>query len=474
MDWKNYEKEIFEYFEKTYPNAIVKQNQKLLGRYSKTDRQIDILIEDYVAGRRIRLIVDGKFFSKKIDVKEVETFISMVEDVQASQGILITSQGYSEAAINRAYYGPTEIELDILNFDELKELQGFLGIPYSGKHGAILPSPFGWIIDIKRREGTLANLYQRGLTYEEALKQKEWIYVNIFSFDDRIKSLQDVIEFQEKIAREHFPSATFEYNETIKRKDGAKTSLRKILIDTYPAQEYTGFIEFDGFCFFCVLFTPEELRVKNIRKLEYLIERVLPVKVNEDSIIDSRLREAEFHLKKTADKVERAEILITQGNLLKKQKKYDQAERKYNLSIEILSSSYGAIKGKIDLYLIQKKGLEEIKPITDDFFELGPTNPTVCTDLLDLFAKYDRIHDLISLMESKISDYDDNHEAQGNINYHLGLLFSALEMDEKAQKYFDLAHKNFRKSVEPTHYVFELIEENLRRIKLSKTKNKRH
>ena len=75
-----------------------------MGRYSHTNRQIDVLIESYIAGKKIRLIVDGKYFNKNIDVKAVEAFISMVEDVDAKQGILITSKGFSAAAINRAYY----------------------------------------------------------------------------------------------------------------------------------------------------------------------------------------------------------------------------------------------------------------------------------------------------------------------------------------------------------------------------------
>ncbi len=117
MNWKDYEKEIFESLKEIYKDASITFNQKLRGKYSHIDRQIDILIESYIAGKKIRLIVDCKCFNKNIDIKVVEAFISMVEDVDAKQGILITSKGFSPAAINRAYYGSTDVELDILNFE---------------------------------------------------------------------------------------------------------------------------------------------------------------------------------------------------------------------------------------------------------------------------------------------------------------------------------------------------------------------
>ena len=162
MDWKKYETEIFENFKEAYPNTKISYNQEIVGRYSKVKRQIDVLIEGRIAGKKLRIVLDGKYYSKKIDVKQVDSFISMVEDIDAAQGILITSKGYSKAAINRAYYGPTDIELDILNFDELKQFQGFGGIVHSGWHGATFPAPFGWVLDGTRRVGSIANLYQRG------------------------------------------------------------------------------------------------------------------------------------------------------------------------------------------------------------------------------------------------------------------------------------------------------------------------
>ncbi len=282
MTWKDYEIEIYNSFKEMFPNADISQNVNVAGKYSKTDRQIDILIEDYVAGSRMRIVVDGKYFSEKIDVKDVEMFIGMLNDCEANKGLLITHEGFSKAAVNRAHYDPIDIELDILNFKDLHQFQGFVGLPYSGKHGVVLPAPFGWVIDGTKRPNMLATLYQRGLTLEQAGERKEWMYVNLWSKDNVIKNLDEFLKFQEVNVLQEFPDAKIEFLPTVKR-DDAIVKLRAIEIKSYPTKEYTGFVDFDEFIFFCVLFTTEELKKKNIRKLESILQQVLPLYINQST-----------------------------------------------------------------------------------------------------------------------------------------------------------------------------------------------
>ncbi|MEQ8904970.1 restriction endonuclease [Ekhidna sp.] len=468
MNWRDYEKEIHQQFQEMYPDAEITHNTTLPGRYSKIDRQIDVLIEDYVAGDRIRIMVDGKYFSENIDVKEVECFIGMMQDVSVDKGLLITQKGYSKAAIMRAHNDPSRIELDILNFEELKQFQGFGALPYSGKHGVVMPSPFGWVIDATRRDGFLATLYQRGLTLEEAGKNKEWMYVKIFSKTDEINDLDTFCKMHESDTLHNMPDAKISYQKTIKRKD-ANTLLRLIEFDSYPTPEFTGFVEFEEFIFFCVLFTPEELKEKNIKKLEHIISKVLPFQVNVESVLKSNLSALERQMEQTEDIVTKAEIYIGQGNILKQLERFEEAENKYNESMKLLNSSYGAMKGKIDLYLLTNRSEAELNQVIDDFCQLDPTNPTVCLDIIDLFSEYNKIDDFFKVMNRKISDYFDNKEAQGNFNYHLGLLCSAINKEQDAKKYFSKAKHCFSGTIDPKHRVFELIEENLKRIKLSTT-----
>lgn len=460
MNWKDYEKEIHQQFQEMYPDADIIHDAKIRGRYSNIDRQIDILIEDFAAGENIRIMVDAKFFSENIDVKEVESFIGMMQDVGADKGLLVTQKGYSKAAIARAHNDPSRVELDILNFDELKGFQGFGALPYSGKHGVILPAPFGWVIDAERRDGVLATLYQRGLKFEEAGERNEWMYLNIFSKDEKINDLDSFIAFHESETLKNFPKAKINYQKTIKR-EKYKTLLRTIEIEEYPTVEYTGFIDFGDSIFFCVLFTPEELREKNIKKLQHIISRALPFNVNTDSVIKAKLSELDYHFAKSEDQVEKAEILIEQGKTLMRLEEYEKAEEKFNRSIEVLPTSYGALKGNIELSLISKVAGAKLDKAVDNFFELAPRNPTVCQDLLDLYDEYGAHSSIEPAMLRVADNYSNDLEAKGNILYHLGLYHQEVGEKNKALSNFKKAHNYFSKSLNDDHMVFGLLDTNL-------------
>lgn len=282
MNWKDYEKEIYAFFKSQYPDAEVTHNVTVEGRYSKTLRQIDILIEAYIAGNRMRIIVDGKYFSEKIDVKEVEMFIAMVHDCEAAKGLLITHEGYSKAALNRAYHDPHDIELDILNFKELNDYQGFIGIPYSRDNGVLIPAPFGWVIDATQYGAMLATTYQRGLTLEKAMVGWEFMYFNIKHFDDTIRNVDDLLESQNKLLLADHSGTKIQYQPTIRRND-ATVKLRIVDSPLYQVKEYTGIVAFETFAFISVLFSPDEVSRRNIRKLENIMQTAFPVGNIEES-----------------------------------------------------------------------------------------------------------------------------------------------------------------------------------------------
>jgi hypothetical protein len=278
MDWKEYEKEIFEHFKGQYPDAEIILDAKKDGLFSKTKRQIDILIEQYVAGNRIVIAIDGKYFNKKVDVKAVESYISMLEDIGAHKGLLISKEGFTEAAYNRAHFGSTEIELEILNFKDLHLFQSHGAIPYAGNNGALVPSPFGWVVDGQTTPAWLATLYLQGRTLNEAMQDSEFMYIQFWDRRKDGDSLEDLLNFQESMFKEADPECLIEFLPTIKRKN-EKTKLRVANIKNYSTPEYTGFVEFEHFIFFCVMFSPVNRSKSNIRKLENIMEAVLPIKI---------------------------------------------------------------------------------------------------------------------------------------------------------------------------------------------------
>ena len=283
--WKDYEVEILELLKAEFPDSQISENQFREGRYSKTQRQIDILIEGTIAGHRFSVVIDAKYYARSVDVKGVEEFIGMVNDIGAHKGLIITKEGYSDAALERAFNDPLDIELDILNFKQLEPHQGPVAIPWSGKFGALFKAPFGWIVDGTQHEkpSPPAHLYQRGLTMDEAVGRGEFMYVQ---FWDRTKDgddLSKVLEQQKSDLEEHDPCASIEYLQTVTRND-AKTCLRLAKLPKYGnVEEYTGFVEFKDFVLFIVLLTPRRLAKKNIRKLESVMLDAMPIEVRDET-----------------------------------------------------------------------------------------------------------------------------------------------------------------------------------------------
>ncbi len=202
----------------------------------------------------------------------------MLMDCDCNKGLLITQKGYSQAALDRAYYDPMDLELDILNFEELHEFQNYGGMPYAGKHGVMLKAPFGWVIDATRREGTLTTFYQRGLRLEDAIEKNEWIYVNIMARDEKLKTIDDFLKFQNSYTLEDHPDTVIKIL-TSRKHEKYETRLRAMDIPTYPTTEYTLIIDFPEFFFFAVLFSAANVAKRNLRKLEDIIHSAIPMAV---------------------------------------------------------------------------------------------------------------------------------------------------------------------------------------------------
>lgn len=68
------------------PNAEVIHNVKMQGRRSKVKRQIDVLVTEKIGQYEINIIIDCKDYKNPIDVKGVEEFYGLLEDVGGQKG----------------------------------------------------------------------------------------------------------------------------------------------------------------------------------------------------------------------------------------------------------------------------------------------------------------------------------------------------------------------------------------------------
>ena len=77
------------------------RQHRIQGRHSLVPRQLDAAAYRLGTSRPF-LIADAKLHSRKLDVKDVEAFMGMVDDVGADMGLLVAPIGFTEAAPRRA------------------------------------------------------------------------------------------------------------------------------------------------------------------------------------------------------------------------------------------------------------------------------------------------------------------------------------------------------------------------------------
>jgi len=135
---KDYETSVANYLVSNNPDFLVRYNQSIIGRYSHTKRQIDILL---LNAKRI-IIVECKYYNKKVNIKVIEEFIAFLEDVGVNEGLLITNIGVTKSAIKRI--SESEIDIKILNDKNLKVYSLTALIPYEGNRAIFIYEPYGW------------------------------------------------------------------------------------------------------------------------------------------------------------------------------------------------------------------------------------------------------------------------------------------------------------------------------------------
>jgi len=119
-EWELYERAVARMFvAQSETGLCVTPNAHIVGRITGVRRQIDVLVETrHDTDNSRRVIVDAKRRSRKIDVKEVESFRGLMEDVGATHGYLVSPVGYTKAAEKRAQ---AAVSIRIVPLDRLSD-----------------------------------------------------------------------------------------------------------------------------------------------------------------------------------------------------------------------------------------------------------------------------------------------------------------------------------------------------------------
>ena len=101
--WKRFEKLIHQIHTQLAPEgAVVRLDDKIIGCESNVERQLDVTIRVSVAQYKILIVVECKDESRPIDVGAMGEFASLLRDVKANKGVMISSSGYTPAAVDMA------------------------------------------------------------------------------------------------------------------------------------------------------------------------------------------------------------------------------------------------------------------------------------------------------------------------------------------------------------------------------------
>ena len=112
--------------------ATVRRNLRLTGRRSGKQRQIDVLVQGRIFGMAdATLIAECKRWAAPVDVKDVEAWLGMVEDVGADVGLMVTTHGLTDGARQRARQ-ERGVRLELMSLEELKAWRppGTVGVSY--------------------------------------------------------------------------------------------------------------------------------------------------------------------------------------------------------------------------------------------------------------------------------------------------------------------------------------------------------
>lgn len=418
MDWKAYENEIYEHMSFLYPGASIKQDVQLPGRYSQQDRQIDVLIEDDIAGFRTRVVVDGKHRGRRLDVTHVDCFIGLLEDVGATFGLLVTPHGYSDAALRRAHNHTKDVLLDVLNLSELREHQNLAGIPYAGNKAMWVTAPFGWVVDASRRDGFLATLYQRGRGLEEAKGAHEWMYVNYWHKDAQASTLLEVMNLQTRsMAIAYDRLETSDHSGPV-RDDGRVTRVRVATYDNMPFKEITGYIDGEGVVAFFVLFTVPELEATNTRKLMHVLKYSThhEIEFRNEKVINA----LEGSIDSMSDAEEKAAAYTQIAIWYAEVNDYENATQYYRRSFRTSPTVYRNFSPLMAVELSELQ-MDAAAECARALFRLDPENPRAMQDILDKYGRAEYDSALRKLVRELMNEHKGNREAEVNIGFHYGL-----------------------------------------------------
>ncbi len=130
--WKHYEEQTFKVVKQLNPKSSVFYDVKVMGKLSKTPRQIDVQLVnpqeyDYVA-------FECKDYKVPIDIPRIEAFAAKLKDLGTTKGAIVSNSGYTQPAITLAKEWGVDLLALVDTEDPLIRFQLYLNGVFHGIH----------------------------------------------------------------------------------------------------------------------------------------------------------------------------------------------------------------------------------------------------------------------------------------------------------------------------------------------------
>ena len=101
---------------------------------------------------------------------------------------------------------------------------------------------------------------------------------------------------------------------------------------------------------------------------------------------------------------------------------------------------------------------DEAVKYSGQLFEIEPKNPTSLQALIDIYFDSEKQNLLIDFFIDSIEKHN-QPEILGNLNFHLGLLYFNLGIEDKADQYIEKSKEHFETVLPKNHQIFKTIKD---------------
>jgi hypothetical protein len=120
MNWQEYQEAVALLYEQMEGIGEVRRNVFLPDLVTGQRRQVDVMIELNERGHSLSMLIDAKFHSSPLDVKDIEEVASLSRAVGANKAIIVASNGFTSPAVAKAKF--IQCDLITLSMEEALDI----------------------------------------------------------------------------------------------------------------------------------------------------------------------------------------------------------------------------------------------------------------------------------------------------------------------------------------------------------------